>query len=273
MTSPAPGPAAPPAPSVGPPWARWAGLAILLLVLAAYLPLLGAGYVWDDQDLILKNTAITSLSNWPQLFSQDLWAGTPLAGDGSGFYRPLVALSLAFDHALAPGSAAFAHAHSLAWHLLACLLLWCLLRRSVGVVGAAAGLPLFALHPVQTEAVAWISARNDPMAAALLFGALLLLDRDRPSPGALLGGAVLLLAALLAKESALLAPAMLALVAVARTGRPGRLRSHLAVLLALCIYAALRTWAGVALPPRADLLHIEAAAPPALAHFAQDVLW
>jgi hypothetical protein len=82
------------------------------------------------------------------------------------------------------------------------------------------------------------------MAAALLFGALLLLERDRPSLGAVLGGAVLVLAALLAKESALLAPAMLALVAIARTGRLGRLRSHLAVLLALCIYAALRTSRG-----------------------------
>ena len=34
---------------------------------------------------------------------------------------------------------------SLAWHLLACGLLWRLLRRVVGPVGAAAGLPVFAL--------------------------------------------------------------------------------------------------------------------------------
>lgn len=256
-----------------PSWARRAGLVLLALTAAAYLPVLAAGFVWDDKHLVVGNQLISTLDNLPLFFQVDLWESTALADTGSGFYRPLVLLSLAIDHALTGSAPAFSHLHSLAWHLLACALLWRLLRRTLGPVGAAAGLPLFALHPAQVEAVAWVSARNDPMAAALIFGALLLLERDRPSAAELAAGGGLVLAAMLSKESALLAPVLLGLVATARTGRPGRLVSHVAVLAALGVYLLLRTWAEVPAPPRADLAHIRAAVPPSLAHYAHLALW
>lgn len=121
----------------------------------------------------------------------------------SGYWRPLFSLSFAFDRALFGPPGPGWHLHSLLWHLAAVLLLWSWLgRRGLAPgprFGAAA---LYALHPVQVEAVAWLSARNDPMATSFALLALHLLDR--PAFAAAAWGL-----ALLSKESALLLPLLM----------------------------------------------------------------
>jgi len=246
---------------------------VLVLAFFAWLPSLGADFVWDDIPLVVHNQLTSSLANLPAMFRVDLWASTGMPEHDSGFYRPLLLLDFWLDRAVGGMSPVLHHAHSLAWHLLACWLVWRLLVRVVGPTGAAAGLPFFALHPAQVEAVSWVSARNDPMTAALLVGGLLLLDRDVPRVGDVVVGGLLVLAALLTKESALLAPLLLATVALARTGRPGSLRGHAAVLAAVVVYLGLRVQAGVPPPVRADLAHLQAAVPQSLAFYARDLLW
>lgn len=262
-----------PPPTPPSPWASRVALLLVLLAAATFLPTVAAGYCWDDNVLVVQNLLTGDLSTLPRIFAVDLWESTPLPDERSGFYRPLVLLSFAFDRAVAGLSPGFAHLHSVAWHLAAGGALWMLLRRMLHPTAAAVGLALFLLHPAQVEAVAWISARNDPMAAAFLFTGLLLLERDRPSAGALVGGAACMLAALLSKESALLAPVLLPALALARTGRPGRLTSWLALLAAFGIYAGLRLAADVPLPARADPAHLQAAAGPTLAFLARSALW
>ncbi len=254
-------------------WTRRLLLVVVLVVLAAWLPVLGAGFVWDDALLVLDNRLLTEPGHLLSLWRSDLWAGTPAALEHSGFYRPLVTLSFALDRALSGPAAWFAHLHSLLWHLLAGAALYGLLRRIVPGVAALAGATLFLLHPAQVEAVAWIASRNDPMAAALLFSGVWLLDVDQPRLGHLLLGSACVLAALLSKESALLAPLVLAALSLARTGRPGRLSAHLAVLGALLTYGALRLWADVPLPARADAEHLQAALLPTLAAWSKSALW
>jgi tetratricopeptide (TPR) repeat protein len=148
------------------------------------------------------------------------------------------------------------HLHSLLWHLAAAVALWRLLRQLVSPVAALLGMALFALHPVQVEAVAWVSARNDPMSAALLLGALAVLLPDSVSRRQCALGGGLFLGALLSKESAALAPVFLLLLDLARWRKPGRKERYLALGGALAAWLLLRAWAGVgaaALPDGADL--------------------
>lgn len=224
---------------------------LLLLTCAAYAGLLHAGFVWDDEALVVRNSMTTDLANIPLFFTIDLWDGAPVEQGVSGYYRPLVLVSFAVDRALfglwAPGH----HLHSLAWHLLAVALLHGLQRRLVGRWVALAGAAVFALHPAQSEAVAWVSARNDPMAAALGLGALLcVLPRDAGG-GRLVAGGLLAWAALMAKESVVLLPVLL-LVLDLVDGRPGPLRRYLPLVAGVAFGIAQRLFfgvAGAAMPP------------------------
>lgn len=246
----------------------WLVVAVTALV---FLPALACGFVWDDQILVVENQLTTSWANLPAIVTSSLWSGTPLA-EGDAYYRPLMVASLLADRSLFGLSPAGYHAHSLLWHLLAVALAWRLLARWLPAPAAAAGLALFAVHPLQVEPVTFIAARNDPMAAALLLAGLLALCRDALSWRHLLAGAAAILAAALCKESVLLAPLLYAAVEVARTGRPGTARGHLAVVAALAIAVGARSIAGVGLPERADSAHLLAAAPPMLAFYAERLL-
>ena len=207
---------------------------LLLGLLLVWLPALRAGYFWDDRSLILQNDALGHLD---AIFGQDLVhregaAGTP-------FYRPLMLVSLSLDQLLAPGNPLFAHLHSLGWHLLATALLGSLVSRRLGEEAALGAMLIFGLHPIQSEAVLWLSARNDPMAAAGVIGAILCFDR-----GSLLGGGLLALMAGLSKEQALLLPAALPLWRLSFGERP-RWGEGIAALAALGLVLGLRSMADV----------------------------
>jgi hypothetical protein len=70
------------------------------------------------------------------------------------------------------------HAAVLASHLAVCLLLWSLaIRWLESRIAAALAVFFFACHPVTAEAYLWPSALSEPLAAAGLLGAVLILDR------------------------------------------------------------------------------------------------
>jgi len=195
-----------PSETAPPPWAPWA---VLGLVGCAYLPTLGAGFVWDDIPLVVQNEITGDLGNLPRFFQEDLWASTPGQEGGTGYYRPLMLLSLAVDRALFglwPGGH---HLHNLVWHLVGTLGLMQLARPRLGGWGAVVAGLVFGLHPMQSEAVIWVAARNDPMATALGLWALervAPLDAGRARFGLAFGLSVL---AGLAKESVILLPGVL----------------------------------------------------------------
>ncbi|MSQ02226.1 MAG: hypothetical protein EXR71_10105 [Myxococcales bacterium] len=162
---------------------------------AVYLPVLGMGFVSDDPALILVNQP--SIAQIPGFFFADLWDGTD-----TGYYRPLFVSTLAVDRALFGHEAWGFHLHSLGWHLLAGLGVHGVARAWAGGRAALVAAAVFLLHPLQTEVVAGVSARNDSMAVALACGAAVVLSPpQRRWPRVLLGGA-LALGALLSKENA-----------------------------------------------------------------------
>lgn len=153
------------------PVTRWrlllAGSVIVLAVWAAYANSLSAPFVFDDLKSITLNPTIRQL--WPP----GPVLSPPPGGGLSG--RPLVNLSFALNHAVGGEAVWGYHATNLAIHALAALTLFGVVRRTLlrpvlaGRFGSPA-LPLawavaviWALHPLQTEAVTYLSQRTEAL--------------------------------------------------------------------------------------------------------------
>lgn len=176
---------------------------VLLILLAATLPALQAGFQFDDFRVIVGDPAAHSLAAWTR----------HLPG-----LRPLLKLSYTLTWQLSPTPLAF-HLGNALLHLANGWLVFELGRRLLPPSehrDVAAGLAAlaFGLHPVQTEAVAYACGRSASlMATATLAGLLLYLAARRSErPGAALGAAGCFLAAGLVRETALTFPAALLLV-------------------------------------------------------------
>lgn len=115
------------------------------------------------------------------------------------------------------------HAVNVAWHLLNCAIFWQLARRVLPTLGALGALAVFALHPMQVEAVAYVSGRADPAAASGVLLALL-----ATTCGSMAGAVIGCVVASLAKESAVMAWALVPLWAIV-TGAPFALRRFLMI--------------------------------------------
>ncbi|MDP6935094.1 MAG: hypothetical protein QGG40_19385, partial [Myxococcota bacterium] len=236
-------------------WTRAAPWLLLVVTALSFARLWFVEYSWDDEALVKDNQLTGSLANLPELFVRDLWSTTRLPTLKSGYYRPLLLLSLAVDRAAFGLSSTFAHVHSLAWHLLAVWGLYGLLRRlltpdedttttgpALGSIELRAllGATVFALHPVQSEVLALVAARNDSMAAAFTVLALWILCSRTVSGGKLVGAGVLAFLGLLSKESAVLVPLLLLALDLARWGRPVGWRRYASLGAALAAYVGLR---------------------------------
>ena len=204
----------------------------------AYAGALRGALVWDDRIHIAGNASVTE-ARWGELLARPV-------GD---YYRPVVFASFALEHAIHGGSAGKLHATNVALHVIAAWLFLAALlamgangRSGAGAVWAAL---IFALHPVQTEAVTYISGRTDLLAAIFSLATLILYARARawtggaPRLAPAVGALACFALALGAKESAILLPLTLLAgdrVFDRRTGRsPAR---HLIALLPILILAA-----------------------------------
>lgn len=247
----------------------------LLLALAAILvgaPALFGAYVYDDLELIARRPAVLAF-DLPALLTEPHFTGA------AGYWRPLTMVVLAVGHHL--GGPFAIHLLALSLHVANTLLLWGLFCRTLPAAAAAPAALLFAVHPLQAEALAWCAAVNDPL---WVLGALLacrgaLSWRARNQRGWPLGPCAWLACGLLAKENALVAPLLLAAVwrwAPSTPGQPGagrRLAMGIGVVLvlwwllrALVFQSLLAGLGGGAAPPFDGWRQLSAPAELALRH-------
>lgn len=136
----------------------WLHIFIMLVaVLLAYSKIFGAGFMsWDDIDYVFNTPDITSFSaahftNW--------WSDYYI-----GNYQPLPMMDYALNYLIGGNEPFVYHLSSIIWHLLDVLLVYACVKRLQGNVWIALFVALlFAIHPVQTESVSWIAARNKVM--------------------------------------------------------------------------------------------------------------
>src|SRR3982751_6579980 len=137
-----------------------AGAVLFAAVVIAYLPAFRAGFIWDDDKYVTQNELLTAPDGL-----QRIW----FSRDSPSQYFPLTYTTFRFERALWKLNPAGYHAVNVLLHALNAVLLWRVLRRILGRVGAAPTLQpaawlaaaLFALHPVHVESVAWITERKN----------------------------------------------------------------------------------------------------------------
>jgi protein O-mannosyl-transferase len=177
----------------------------ILLVSIAFANGLYGSFQFDDWAVIVADSRVQSLQDW--------WSSMP-------GIRALLKLSYAINHQLGAGPAGF-RVTNIALHGLNCILLLAVLRRlgdmmmadkpAAAELAVISATVVFAVHPVQTESVTYISGRSNVLMA--LFALVTLYCWLRAGNGHRRGrfawhaaslGALLLAAA--CKETALITP-------------------------------------------------------------------
>ena len=231
----------------------WPVVILLVAVFISYAPAARNGFVWDDTALVLRDPLIRSWRLIPEGFNHFLFVDAT----ASDFYRPIHRLTYVIDYAAFAFRPGPYHASSILWHALAAIALFFFAeeflsnleieRRRGRCIALIASL-IWAIHPVQSAAVAYISGRADPLAATFGFFGLFLLvraGRNSDTPKLLLfigSGAALLLSAL-SKESGLIFPIVGLGFFLYRKKWTDLLRTAVVVVFVGAVYFSLRAGA------------------------------
>ena len=198
----------------------WHIAIIIGLSLVAFANSLPGSFVWDDEIQVVKNWRIRSFENLPSAFTSAFWSflGTE-AESQTNFYRPVQTITYMLAYAVGGLSPAAYHAFNIVYHAAAGVFVYLVCLELVFPPTIALGVAaLFAVHPVHTEAVAWIAGVPDVACGAFYFGSVWLfltyLRTRRPSW--LRAACAAFFAALLAKEMAVTLPFFLLLVLTLR---------------------------------------------------------
>ncbi len=210
------------------PWgATPPALVVAAAAFAVHLPALFGEFVYDDMTQVLQNRWIRDLGNLGEIFSGSVWSFQAASGV-SNYYRPAMHVIYALEYQLFGLKPWGFHLVNLLLHAAVSVLVLLLVRRLFADLGGSlaesrsgfrtpefAAALLFAIHPVNTEAVAWVAAV--PELSFTLFGLLAFLAFRRSAEG--WGrfywlSVLLFFAATFCKETAFVLPALLALYEV-----------------------------------------------------------
>ncbi len=224
-------------------------MAVLIVVgFVVYSGTFGNSFVWDDEILVVGNSAVKSPAAIPWLFTTGLFPGME-----GNFYRPLQALSYAADYRCWELNPFGYHLSNLLLHIVNSILVLRVLalagvRRRLSFLAAL----IFLVHPIQTEAVAYISGRADLLAAFFVLLSLFFFLAEKEKSGSpaaagatrrgflfLSAGCYLL--ALFSKEASLVLPLLVFLVAAAGSRGRGEALGKAAAPSFSGYYAALCT--------------------------------
>jgi tetratricopeptide (TPR) repeat protein len=141
------------------PLVCWLGIALAAAGVAVYLNSLSGAFVNDDLRWIVGERDIRSLSNWSRLI-----ADTP---------RPILKLSLALNYAAGELDVTGYHLVNVSIHVLAGLVLFGVVRRTLAQGGLVRGRSsiwlafcialIWLVHPLQTQAVTYLIQRGESL--------------------------------------------------------------------------------------------------------------
>ncbi len=146
---------------------------VLLAVCVVFSPCLKAGFTnWDDPVLLLENPVV----------SQPLFSNLPalLTTSTEGRYYPLTIFSYQLEHQFFGYEPRIYHLNNLFLHLAnTTLVFYLLVFLDLPVFTAAFAALFFGIHPLQVEAVLWVSGRKDLLSAFFCLWVLLVYARAK----------------------------------------------------------------------------------------------
>ncbi len=189
-------------------------LVIIAAVLISHSPALRDGFVWDDTALILRDPLIRSWRLIPEGFNHFLFVDAT----ASDFYRPIQRLTYTLEYAAFAFRPLPYHLTSILCHSAAAIAFLFLAEEFLLIFGieptmrrliAFTATLAWAIHPIQSAAVVYVSGRADSLAAAFGFLGFYLILRGLRAPARsgllfLVAATVALLLSILSKEAGLI---------------------------------------------------------------------
>lgn len=197
---------------------------LLLVILAAYSNIYRNTFLLDDEFLLQKNILIRSWSTFFDIFRFSTTGGS---GGVDSFYRPLqTVLYLIFNSIFGYSTETF-HALNVALHFFNAVMI-CLLGQRLGFSrpGLILVALLWAVHPIHTEAVTYMSATADPLHTLMCLSALYVMTPDF-SLRKIIFSIPFFILALMSKETSVVLPALACACVYLNTQQPGKIKSYL----------------------------------------------
>ena len=130
---------------------------IPLIILSLYYKTLSFDISGLDDDTFIK-------MNFMQTSITDVFKKTVFLNDISPFYRPLLPISFMIDNTISNSSPYALHTTNIMLHIISCFLIFFFFKKYYFNVFLSFLLTLiFATHPINIFAVAWIPGRNDSL--------------------------------------------------------------------------------------------------------------
>ncbi|MCH7779524.1 MAG: tetratricopeptide repeat protein [Acidobacteria bacterium] len=146
-------------------------LTLLIATFVAYLPALSAGFIWDDNDWLTENPAVTGDDGWASIWT----------GEARLQYYPMLFSAFRVQHALWGLHPAGYHVVNILLHAATAALLGFLLTR-LELRGAWWIALAFALHPMHVESVVWVTELKNVLSGAFVVGSLLVFTQVIQAP-------------------------------------------------------------------------------------------
>ncbi len=203
----------------------------------AFAPILRSPFLYDDYTHIMDAAHFT----WGSVAHQF----APVAGRGL-FFRPVGFFLYWLNYLGARANPVWWHASSIALHVLCSCLLYALCRElGVARFASLAGALAFAWTGAAAETVAWIDARFDLMATALVLMSLLCVCRFAAKGERLwlIVGLAIDMAGMLCKESAFCLPLLIACLSFFRDERHRIWKAAGLAAIVAALLIAYRFWA------------------------------
>ncbi|MEE9211796.1 MAG: hypothetical protein V3U29_03995, partial [Phycisphaeraceae bacterium] len=123
---------------------------LVVMTLAAYIPAMHGGLIWDDDAYLTRDTRMESLGGLGRIW-------TDVVGEHYRHqYYPLTSSAFWVQHQLWGQRTFGYHLVNVLLHAANAVLLWRLLR-TLRIPGAWVAAAIFAVHPVHVQSVAWIT--------------------------------------------------------------------------------------------------------------------
>ena len=204
------------------PWYSRRIYVMLLLIglpLLVYFKVIGLDFTMLDDSIFIKENREynSNLSNLATSFKRGLFNPA-----NDFYYRPVFLVDFILESRLFGISPAGYHFTNLLFHILCVVLLYLFfMKLKIPGIPALVLALIFAVHPVLSQAVAWIPGRNDMLLMIFFLTGILLTLKyiEKPSWFLLSGQFITFLIALFTKETAVIIPVVtLALVVVRAKG-------------------------------------------------------
>ncbi len=146
---------------------RFPLLVIIAVSMAVYANALWNGFVYDDGFLVLDNPWIKDVKFLPDIFLSEAWGF--IQGEPNSYYRPMMHVIYSLDYSLFGLKPWGFHLVNIIFHAGSSVLVFLIARTLFSEnkypsrfisIPLMAGV-LFAVHPIHTEAVVWVSGVQD----------------------------------------------------------------------------------------------------------------